>query len=78
MSGQVDMFGGGEKPEAVPLKDPKEVIAEVLVDVATKDAVYIESYEGAKHWVPRQLIRFDGKGSQRLKIEKWKAEELGL
>tara|TARA_R110002110_G_scaffold64634_3_gene178556 strand:+ start:1928 stop:2203 length:276 start_codon:yes stop_codon:yes gene_type:complete len=75
---QPDMFGGATNPAGRELKEPKEIVATVLIDIKTKDAVQIRVGE-ALVWVPRKWIRFErGTHAQRLQIETWKARELGL
>lgn len=68
----------GAAPEPPPLKDPVEVFARVSRDSPRDDAIFISTHARGLMWVPRQLIRVDGLGDQRIRIERWKAKELGL
>ncbi len=66
------------RPAEPPLRDPVEATVKLQRDNAKEDAVLIEIVGGATHWIPRRHIRFDGIGVQRVKIEKFKAREIGL
>lgn len=66
------------RPAETPLRDPVEASVKVQRDHPKDDAVLIEIAGGETHWIPRRLIRFDGTGVQRVKIEKFKAREIGL
>lgn len=66
-----DLFGQAHAPSEKRLKDP--VRREVLVMRESAKAVLLRQRGGPEHWIPKELLLWDGPGMQLVMIEKWKA-----
>ena len=77
MSGpQSDLFGDKSLEKEKHLQDPVELTVTVLREHVK--GVLIRNADGGEGWVSKEHLIWNSTGEQRVKLERWKARELGF
>lgn len=73
---QADFFGDKAPAKEKRLQDPVELTVTVLREHVK--GVLLRNAQDGEGWVSKEHLIWNGTGEQRVKLERWKAKELGF